>query len=236
MRFELLCKDVQNRRFLVKIQRIRKEYLKDNSIYFMNEHIQDRARKANQVFPDGDFRQNPTIFIGLLNFDLEDSRPDKFRYVLQMCDMEDKTGMYKRLRFVYLELPKFERLCGSDLLAKSDNLTKWLYAITRLHTLKRVPRFLREGAFCKLLEVAEIAKMTKEEKEKYESTLCNVADEYASNAISFRKGRTVKKIEIIKNLLLMRKFSITQIAKMTLADETYVREIKKEMEMENKAN
>ena len=240
--FDLLCEDDQNREFIVEIQRISQEFFMDRSVYYASARIQNNAPKGKAAFNKWDFLQKPIIFIGILDFDIKDSNPDKFKYLLRLYDTEDPQFLYKKLSFIYLELPKFERLVGSDLLRESANLNKWLYAIRNLHKLKSAPDFLKEGSFKRLLEIAEIANMTKEQKDSYELSLKRLADNYATNKTSRKEGleeglkkgeaigRAKEKLEGIKNLLRMNVGSISQIATAFNVDEAYVLEIKNGME------
>ena len=232
--FDLLCEDDRNREFIVEIQRVHQDFFLDRSVYYASARIQDNAPKGEVAFGKWDFDQKPLIFIGILDFDMKGSQPDKYRYFVQLCDVDDKKVLYEKLSFIYLELPKFERLMGSDFFRESTNLNKWLYAIRNLHTLEKAPDFLNEGPFKKLLEIAEVANMTKEQKEEYDFSLKRLADEYATNQTSLRKGREEKAIEIIRNLLNMGKLSISDIAKAASVDEVYVLEIKSEMDNNEK--
>lgn len=226
--FDLLCEDDQKREFIVEIQRVHQKFFLDRSVYYASARIFDNAPKGAVAFGECNFEQKPLIFIGILDFDMEDSRPDKFRHFVQLCDIEDKKALYEKLSFIYLELPKSERLMRSDLLQKSTNLNKWLYAISNLHKLKKAPDFLNGGTFKKLLEIAEIANMTKDQKAEYEYSLKRLADEYAVKETSHEEGREEKAIEIIKSLLNMDILSVSQIAAAACVDEAYVLQIKNE--------
>jgi hypothetical protein len=48
-----------------------------------------------------------------------------------------------------------------------------------LHEIEELPPFLKEHQFQKLLEIAEVAKMTTEHREQYERSLQQLRDEYA---------------------------------------------------------
>jgi predicted transposase/invertase (TIGR01784 family) len=76
--FDLLCEDDQNREFIVEIQRIKQQHFLDRSVYYASARIQENAPKGKEPFSRWDFMQKPLIFIGILDFDIEGSLPDKF--------------------------------------------------------------------------------------------------------------------------------------------------------------
>ena len=70
--------------------------------------------------------------------------------------------------------------------------------------------------------------MTKKQKEDYELSLKQLADNYAIRMTA----REEAKIEIIKNLLSAGGLSVSSIAKAAAVEEDYVLALKKELEAE----
>jgi len=229
--FDLLCEDDQNREFIVEIQRISQKFFLDRSVFYASSRIRDNAPKGKEAFSNWDFYQKPLIFIGILDFDIKESLPDQFEHFLQLCDIRSKKVFYEKLSFIFLELPKFERMIGAELSADSANLNKWLFAFKKLHTLEKAPEYLGKGPFKRLLEIAEIANMTKKQKEDYELSLKQLADTYATNMTAREEGAAKAKIEIIKNFLSAGEFSVSSIAKAAAVEEDYVLALKNELEI-----
>lgn len=69
--------------------------------------------------------------------------------------------------------------------------------LSYLNKLERVPNELRESIFERLLEVAEIAKFSKEEADAYENSLKSYRDLKNSLDTAYEEG--MEKGEIIKN-------------------------------------
>ena len=105
-------------------------------------------------------------------FDEDQNEPDKFRYDVKLTDIETCQVFYDKLTFIYLEMPKFNK--SIELL--ESRFDKWMYVIRNLNKLDRIPNELREGIFERLIEVAEIAKFSKEEAQAYEDSLKSYRD------------------------------------------------------------
>ncbi len=80
----------------------------------------------------------------------------------QKCEV-----FYDKLKFIYIELPKFKKK-EEELETQFD---KWLYVFRYLSQLQDRPQKLQDKIFEKLFEAAEIAKFTSEEREAYEESL-----------------------------------------------------------------
>ncbi|WP_262497834.1 Rpn family recombination-promoting nuclease/putative transposase [Parabacteroides pacaensis] len=88
---------------------------------------------------------------------------------------------------------------GHSLLYKTD-FERWLYVLTRMETLERMPWEAQKATFQKLMKEANIANMTPEEREKYDAEL----DAYTvmENALKHSKKEGMKKtqLQIARNL------------------------------------
>ncbi len=81
--------------------------------------------------------------------------------------MNKDTGkvFYKGMGYKFLELPNFDKR-ESELVADLD---KWFYLLKNLSRLDKIPDFLDKRVFQKIFKIAEMSKMTKEERELYHS-------------------------------------------------------------------
>ncbi len=95
----------------------------------------------------------------------------------QRCDV-----FYDKLKFIYIELPKFEQSI-EELESQFD---KWLFVFRHLSDLQDRPKKLQDKIFTKLFEAAEVATFSPEER--------NVID------TSRREGREEERIKIAKAL------------------------------------
>ena len=82
-------------------------------------------------------------------------------------EVETKEILYKKLTFIYLEMPKFKKE-EDELVTHFD---KWLYIIKNLHKFQEIPNILQEQIFRKVFEVAELSNLNKEEMINYRDSL-----------------------------------------------------------------
>ena len=110
-----------------------------------------------------------------------------------MADKESKEQASNKLRFIYLALPLFKKEpeeCESD-------FDKWIYVLTHMEALTRMPWTAQKKIFEKLEEYADSHRVSKKECEAYESSLwiardnlaCMAAAESEARAEGMAKGR-----------------------------------------------
>ncbi len=165
--FDIYCKGDDGERFIVEMQKAKQNYFKDRSVFYASFPIQEQAQKKAW-----DFKLEPVYSVGILDFVFEDHKQqDDLLHVVELKNQQCEV-FYDKLKFVYLELPKFSK--SADQL--ETQFDKWLYVFTHLWKLQDRPAELRERVFEKLFEIAEIAKFSEEEREAYEESLKNYRD------------------------------------------------------------
>jgi predicted transposase/invertase (TIGR01784 family) len=160
--FDLYCIGENGERFIVEMQKAKQNYFKDRSVFYASFPIQEQAKKNKW-----NYRLEPVYSIGILDFIFEDHQSDD--ELLHIVELKNQKGevFYDKLKFIYLELPKFTKK-ESELKTHFD---KWLYVFTHLSELQNRPESLQERIFKKLFETAEIAKFSLKEKVAYEESL-----------------------------------------------------------------
>ena len=129
--------------------------------------------------------------------------------------------------FKFLELPKFVKT--EDQL--ETDLDRWFYLLKHMSSLDRVPAVLNKRVFQKVFKIAEVSKLSKEERAMYDSNLKAKWD--YENSIAFaeekaeergiEKGRHEEALEIARKMKADG-IPIAQIAKFT---ELSIEEIEK---------
>jgi len=167
--FDIYCENERGEKFLVEMQKAKQSFFKDRSVYYASFPIQEQAQRS-----DWNYELKAIYTIGILDFVFDDDKHDagKFRYDVQLSDVETRRVFYDKLTFIYLEMPKFTRTVDQ----LSTRFEKWLYVLKNLHKLDRLPDSLKEKVFEKVFHVAEIAKMSGEEYHAYEDSLKTYRD------------------------------------------------------------
>jgi predicted transposase/invertase (TIGR01784 family) len=160
--FDLYCQSEKGEKFIVEMQKAKHNYFKDRSIYYASFPIQDQAPKG-----DWNYKLAPVYTIGILDFVFdEDKNDDAFLHIVELKDQDCKV-FYEKLKFIYLELPKFKKTIDQ----LNDHFDKWLFLLKHLPELEEPPLLLQENVFMQLFEVARITNFTPVEREAYENSL-----------------------------------------------------------------
>ncbi len=160
--FDLYCIAESGERFIVEIQKAKQNFFKDRSIYYASFPIQEQAKKGIW-----NYQLAPVYMVGILDFIFDDHKNEKeLLHVVELKNQRCEV-FYKKLKFIYIELPKFKKT-EAELEAHFD---KWLYVFRHLSELQKRPAMLQERIFKKLFEAAEIAKFSPVEREAYEESL-----------------------------------------------------------------
>lgn len=238
---DILCEGQDNDEFIIEIQRVKQPFFKDRSVFYTSARIHDNAPKGLIEGNKWNYEQKPVYFIGLLDFEMEDSKPDQYRKVVRLCDVKDGAVFYNKVTYIYLELPKFAEVAPDKAGKRLSSLEKWLFMIKNLHNLTTLPDFLQKAPFKKVLKIAEIRNMSDDQKREYELSLRKLWDENGIRQGGYNDGFDSgfeKGVELaekmqrinIKNILETGRLSITQIAQAFLVDEAVILEVKKSME------
>jgi len=166
--YDLVCTTEKDERIVIEMQVVWHEYFKDRILSYASRLIQDQNVKGE----DWDYKLHPIFFISIANFtfDKTDESVGKFTSFVQLIDRETHKVFYDKLILVNIELPRFNK----ELHDLKTFLEQWIFIISRLHELDEIPDSLRNEIFEKIFEEARIAKMTKEEKNNYYTSLENL--------------------------------------------------------------
>lgn len=193
--FDLYCIGQSGERFIVEVQKAKQNYFKDRSIYYSSFPIQEQAKKG-----DWDFKQDPVYTVGILDFIFDDHKnEDELLHLIELKNQRCEV-FYDKLKFIYIELPKFKKT-QEEL---EDHFEKWLYVFRHLSELQDRPQQLQDRIFQKLFDTAEIAKFSPEEREAYEESLKyyrdikNVVD--TSREEGIEEGKEERTLEIAREL------------------------------------
>lgn len=182
--FDIYCESESGERFIVEIQKAKQNYFKDRSVYYATFPIQEQAEKGNW-----NYQLSPVYTVGILDFIFDDHKNDET--ILHTVELKNQKCevFYEKLKFIYLELPKFKKTIDQ----LDNHFEKWLFLLKHLPELGDPPRPLQEGVFNQLFEVAEIANFSAAEQDAYENSLKyyrdlkNVVD--TSRQEGFEEGR-----------------------------------------------
>jgi predicted transposase/invertase (TIGR01784 family) len=198
--FDLYCENERGEKFIVELQKAKQRYFKDRSLYYATFAIQEQA-----VAGEWNFQLQKVYCIAILDFVFDDlNLSANLRHDVQLIETSTKLLFYDKLRFVFLEMPKFDKT-EDELVSHYD---KWLYVLKNLARLQDAPARIQERVFSKLFTVAEIANYNPDERHAYQDSLKyyrdmkNVIDTASeeSHARGLAEGRLEEKFETARKM------------------------------------
>jgi predicted transposase/invertase (TIGR01784 family) len=219
--FDIFCTDENNNSFVVELQRSKQKYFKDRSFYYTSFPIQEQSKRG-----DWDYRLRKVFFVGILEFELENTPKDKYLTKVQPCDVDTGEVFYDKLTHYYIEMPKFQKT-QEEL---SNHLEYWLYFLNNSTNFIEIPTKLKEDKYIsKAFDVAEFLALSPDEQFAYQLDLKARLDyknafEYAKECAmeegmkqGLEEGKYQEKLEIAK-LSLQNRLDIQTIANITRLD------------------
>jgi len=190
--FDLYCENEHGEKFIVELQKVKQQFYKDRSLYYATFPIQEQAQKG-----DWNYELKAVYCVGILDFVFDDK--DKDKLVVDEIGLIGKITrkvFNDKLSFVYVQMPNFTKT--EDEL--DTHLDKWFFLLKNLHKFDRIPSKLQEKIFKKAFKIAEIAKYTAEERQKFIESLKHYLDlknSFETAEIEgIAKGKKEREIEI----------------------------------------
>ncbi len=221
--FDIYCTNKKGEQFIVEMQKAEQKFFKDRTIFYSTFPIQEQARNKDRFW---NFELKAVYTIGILDFEFDESDPDKYRHDVKLTEQETKKVFYDKLTYIYLEMPKFQKT-EKEMETRFD---KWMFVLKNLPKLERIPAELKENIFLKLFETAEISKLKPEEYKQYEASVNAYRDIFNIKNTYLEKGKIEGKIEDALKML-EKKLEISLICEITGLSEKEVTELKKKYQI-----
>jgi predicted transposase/invertase (TIGR01784 family) len=195
--FDIYCETYSGEKIIVELQKAngattRQNYFKDRTVYYSTFPIQQQAEKG-----EWDYQLKSVYCVGILDFTFEENRSkngqNEVIHTVQLKGQNNKL-FYKKLMFVYLEMPHFIKQ-EHELETRLD---KWLYFIKHLEDFENIPEIFRDDVFIQAFGKAEIANYSEEEKEYYQESLKIYRDLKGVIDTAFGEGKDLKTLEFAK--------------------------------------
>ena len=194
--FDIFCTTENGNYFIVEMQKAKQAFFRDRSIFYASIPIHRQA-------PQGiwDFHLKAVYMVAILDFILSDEFEEEKEEVIERVSLmweRTKTPYSKKLKFAFVELPKFRKTADE----LETNVDKWLFMLKNLSRMEDRPASIQGKIFEKLFELAEIKQLTEKDMEKYEKSVLEYYDvQDAMNCAreeGIEKGVKKEKIAIIQ--------------------------------------
>ena len=139
------------------MQKFFQTFFKERSLYYSSFAIQEQAVKG-----EWDFSLYPVYCISLLDFHLKGGviNTDHYFHKVKLLDTNTGRVFNDKLSFIYLEIPKFNKKIDE----LETNFDKWMYLLTKLEFLERLPEALQSKIFEKVMGIAELLNLEKTDR------------------------------------------------------------------------
>lgn len=191
--FDIFYENEKGEFFIVEMQKSRQKYFTDRVLYYASFAIQQQSQIAVERTKLSEERFshlwrydiNKVYVVCILNFIMDPSRPEKYRWDVVRMDRELREPFSETLNEIYLEMPKFcLPLSSCDTIYK-----KWLYVLNNIDIMERLPKELNNQIFQKLKSIVEIERMTPDERLAYELSLSAERDISAIAETRYEEGK-----------------------------------------------
>jgi predicted transposase/invertase (TIGR01784 family) len=161
--YDIYCETQTGEKIIVELQKAKQNFFKDRTVYYASFPIQEQAEKG-----DWNYQLKAVYCVGILDFKFDEDKESKGEVIhtVQLKDQKNEV-FYKKLKFVYLEMPHFHKT-ENELETRLD---KWLYFIKNLENLENIPGIFKDEIFEKAFEKAKLSNYTHEERIEYENNL-----------------------------------------------------------------
>ena len=193
--FDIYCQAENGDRFIVEIQKAKQNFFKDRSVYYSTFPIQEQALQG-----EWDFNLTPVYTVGVLDFIFDDHKNDDT--IVHLVQLRNQNGeiFYDKLKFIYIELPKFKKTIDQ----LETHLDKWLFILRNLANLSDPPpESLQETVFSELFEVAAIANFSRLEQDSYQNSLKYYRD--MNNVVDTARQEGVEEGRLAERSLILNR-------------------------------
>ncbi len=208
--FDLTCTGTDGEKFIIEMQRADQEFFRDRCVFYMSRLISSQLPKGSSNW---DFPLKEVYLIGIMEFQFNNIN-SSYLHNIALVNKDTGKVFYKGMGYKFLELPNFDKK-ENELVTDLD---KWFYLLKNLSSLDKIPDFLDKRVFQKIFKIAEMSKMTKEERELYHSDVkaksdWNAGIRYAEKKATER-GRHEEALQIAIKLKA-KGMSIDEIVEIT---------------------
>ncbi|KAA3922229.1 Rpn family recombination-promoting nuclease/putative transposase [Bacteroides ovatus] len=176
--YDVYCTTDTGEKIIVEMQNRMQSNFKERSIYYLSRAIINQGRVGNEW----KFEIKAVYGVFLMNFIID--KNIKLRTDVILSDRETGELFSDKFREIFIALPLFnknEEECET-------NFERWIYILNNMETLKRMPFKARKAVFEKLEDIADVASMSPEDRERYDNSVKVYRDYLVTMDAAEQKG------------------------------------------------
>ena len=157
--YDLHCIDEEGRKFIVEVQYKEVDNFINRSIYYVSSCLQQQTSQGRRWNNE----MKPVYFLALTAFDLPGTPPDQWLHRFELREESSGQCMTDNIRFVYVELGKFNKQDG-ELTTNEERMAFFMKNAAFLHDR---PKSMMLKMYDTLFHAAAFAGMTRKQQEDY---------------------------------------------------------------------
>lgn len=172
--YDMRCMLQSGEEVMVEMQNRGQDYFRDRICYYMARAISTQGERGDN---DWKFHLHEVYGVFFMNFHLKEKEGqsaesnqenDDIKHVA-LADTNTGELFTEKLQMWLIELPHYRKMSESDCKTNKDF---WLYTITHMETMRTdIPFQAQKPIFHKLENIADMAVLTKEERDYYQISL-----------------------------------------------------------------
>jgi len=183
--YDILCETATGEKIIVEMQNREHPNFKERMIYYASESIVRQGERGD----DWHYDIKAVYLVAFTNF-VQTGYAGRLRIDVRLTDDEGKLFSGK-MRLICLQLPCFTKEADDC----ENHFERWIYILKNMEILERMPWAAQNAVFQRLAEVAEVSKLSKEERIKYNHALKRYRDTLNAMTGAEMKGRAEGLVE-----------------------------------------
>ena len=183
--YDVLCETDSGEKIIVEMQNSEHPNFKERMLYYASEAIVRQGEKGRYW----NYDIKAVYMVAFTNFVLT-GYSGRLRIDVKLTD--DEGGLFTdKMRLICLQMPCFTKEADDC----ENHFERWIYILKNMDILERMPWAAQNAVFQRLAEVAEVSKLSKEDRFEYDRALKRFRDTYNAMTGAEMKGREETKRE-----------------------------------------
>ncbi|MBR6188891.1 MAG: PD-(D/E)XK nuclease family transposase [Prevotella sp.] len=188
--YDILCETDSGEKIIVEMQNREHPNFKERMLYYASEAIVRQGEKGTAW----NYDIKAVYVIAFTNFVMT-GYGGRLRIDAGLTDLQQGGLFCDKLRLIYLQMPCFTKTADEC----ENHFERWIYILKNMDILERMPWAAQNAVFQRLAEIAEVSKLSKEERIEYDHALKRYRDTLNAMTGAEMKGRAEGRAEGIED-------------------------------------
>jgi predicted transposase/invertase (TIGR01784 family) len=164
--YDILCETATGEKIIVEMQNREHPHFRERMLFYASEAIVRQGEKGNEW----NYDIKAVYMVAFTNF-VQKDYAGRLRIDAKLTDNEGNLFSDK-MRLIFLQMPCFTKEADEC----ENHFERWIYILKNMEILERMPWAAQNAVFQRLAEVAEVSKLSKEDRLAYDHALKRYRD------------------------------------------------------------